>query len=226
MDGLRNATLAEQAYEELKSRIVSGELAAGQRLLAEELAMQLSISQTPIKEAIAQLERDGLVEASSRRPSTVRRFSATDIVEIYEARILIETHVIRAAMRARRVDAAFLAMLEALFAAQLVHAGLCSPADFIEAIRLDRAFHEAIVSCGGNAVLVGWHRVLLRQMQTIRSYSLDRYDVTRSRSEHAAILAALQSGKVASSVQAMRDHLTASRDEMLSRPPSDLPPRP
>lgn len=226
MNALRNTTLAEQAYEELKTRIVSGRLPAGQRLLAEELATQLAISPTPIKEALAELERDGLVEGTSRRASTVRRFSATDIAEIYDARILIETHAIAAALRARRVDGDFLAELETIFARQMAHCERRNPADLAEAIRLDREFHESIVAQGGNSVLAGTHRVLLRQTQTIRSYSLDRYDIARSRTEHGAIVEALRAGKVAPAVRALRLHLEASRAEMLSRPETDLPPRP
>ena len=223
---LQHATLAEQAYEELTARIVSGRLPAGQRLLADELASQLAISPTPVKEALAELERDGLVEGTSRRASTVRRFSRTDIAEIYEARMLIETHAIATALRAHRVNLSFLTALQATFDAQMANAELRSPAGLAEAIRLDREFHEAIVSQGGNAVLSGWHRLLLRQTQTIRSYSLDRYDVMRSRIEHAAILNGLRAGKVGPAIAALQAHLVASRDEMLIRPADDLPPRP
>jgi DNA-binding GntR family transcriptional regulator len=226
MSNLRRETLAQQAYEELQARIVSGRLPAGQRLLAEELAAQLDISQTPIKEALAELERDGLVVGCSRRGSSVRRFTPNDIADIYDARILIETNAIGAALRGGRIDAACLAALEATCAAQLAHAERRNPTDLAHAIRLDREFHEAIVSHGGNAVLAGLHRVLLRQTQTIRSYSLERYDVARFRTEHGAILAALRAGRVAGAVKALRTHLLASRTEMLSRPAADLPPRP
>lgn len=226
MSALRHATLAEQAYEELQSRIVSGRLPAGQRLLAEELASQLAISQTPVKEALAALERDGLVEGASRRASTVRRFTATDIAEIYDARILIETHALAAAFQSGRIDAACVAALRALYDEQIAHAERRTDAGLAEAIRCDRQFHEAIVAQGGNSVLAGWHRVVLRQTQTIRSYSLAHYDVTRSRTEHAAILGALAAGEAEAAIRALRVHLLASRAEMLSRPAAELPPRP
>ena len=224
MTMMTHATLAQQAYEELKARIVSGRLPPGQRLLAEELAGQLSISQTPVKEALAELERDGLVAGASRRASVVRRFIAADIAEIYEARILIEVHAADVAARARRVTAAVLAGLQATYGAQIAHAERRTAADLAEAIRLDREFHEAIVALGGNNLLASWHRLILRQTQTIRSYSLERYDVARMRVEHAAIIAALRGGSATAAVRALRAHLTASRDEMLSRAPEDLPP--
>ena len=226
MPALRHATLSEQAYEELRARIVSGRLPAGRRLLAEELASELAISPTPVKEALAALERDGLVEGTARRASVVRRFTGEDIAEIYDARILIETEAVARALRARRVDGVFLAELADLFERQMAHAERRNDGGLAEAIRLDREFHEAIVARGGNRVLVGWHRILLRQTQTIRSYSIERYDITRSRTEHGAILATLRAGRVAPAVRAMRLHLEASRAEMLSRPPGELPPRP
>jgi DNA-binding GntR family transcriptional regulator len=223
---MQRATLAEQAYEELQSRIVTGRLPAGQRLLPDELAAQLAISQTPVKEALVQLERDGLVETASRRASVVRRFAAADIVEIFEARVLIEVHCACAGVVAQRATVAFIAELQAIFTSHLAFAERRSREDLAEAIRLDRAFHQALVSLGGNAVLAGWHRVLQGQIQTIRSYSLERYDVTRLRDEHAAIVAALSDGTAAEVERAIRDHLSRSRGEMLSRAPEDLPPRP
>jgi DNA-binding GntR family transcriptional regulator len=230
MSGLRRATLAEQAYEELQSRIVTGRLHAGQRLLAEELASQLDISQTPVKEALVLLERDGLVEGASRRASVVRRFSAQDVADIYEARILLETHCATSGVRAGRADSAFIAELQAIFDAQIAHAQRGNTHHLAKAIRLDRAFHEALVSLGGNAVIAGWHRVLLHQTQTIRSYSLERYDVARARAEHAAIVTAIVTGIDGGTTEAIaaaiHEHLRRSLNEMLSRPPDELPPRP
>lgn len=223
MSILRRPTLAEQAYEELQAQIVSGRLQAGQRLLPEELAVQLAISQTPVKEALVQLERDGLVVGTARRASTVRRFSCEDIVEIYDGRILVEVAAVVAGLRARRVGAPFLERLQATLTAQMAHAEQQTSEGLAEAIRLDREFHEALVSLGANRVLAGWHRVILRQTQTLKCYSLKSYRVGETRTEHAAIIAALQGGRRGDVVRALRTHLLASRDEMLARAPEDRP---
>jgi DNA-binding GntR family transcriptional regulator len=223
---MRRATLAEQAYEELQAQILSGRLPAGQRLLPDELAAQLAISQTPVKEALVQLERDGLVETASRRASVVRRFSAADILEIYEARTFVEVYCARAGVKAGRATPEFVQRLRDIYARQLAHAERRSSEELAEAIRLDRAFHEALVSLGANPIMANWHRVLLGQIQTIRAYTLDRYDVGRLRSEHAAIIDAVASGKAGEVRRAIRGHLANSRAEMLSRAPEDLPPRP
>jgi len=226
MKPLSRATLAEQAYEQLQAQIVSGRLPAGQRLLAEELASQLDISPTPVKEALAQLERDGLVQSEARHGSMVRRFSTADIADIYHARMLIETDALAVGMKARRVTEAWITGLQATYDAQIAHAERRNKMDLAEAIRLDRGFHELLVSLGCNRITAAWHRTILRQTQTIRSYSLERYDVARARAEHGEIIAALRAGSAAASVRALRLHLCRSRDEMLSRAPDELPPRP
>jgi DNA-binding GntR family transcriptional regulator len=210
----------------LQAQIVSGRLPAGQRLLADELANLLDISPTPVKEALAQLERDGLVESEARHGSTVRRFTAEDIAEIYEARILIESNAVGAGVRARRATEIAIAELQAIYDAQIAHDQKRNTADLAEAIRLDRSFHEALVALGGNRIMAAWHRTILRQTQTIRSYSLESYDVARARAEHGEIIAALRAGSAAGAVKAVRLHLGRSRDEMLSRAPDELPPRP
>lgn len=223
MQSVRRPTLAQQAYEELRAQIVSGHLPAGQRLLPEELAAQLAISQTPVKEALALLERDGLVVGTARRASTVRRFSVRDIIEIYDARVLIETNAVTVGLRTRRVTEEFLARLDTNFARHMRHAGQRTGEGLAEAIRLDREFHEALVSLAASRLLTGWHRVILQQTQTLKCYSLQSYRVEETRTEHAAIIAALRDLRLGAALRALRMHLLASRDEMLSRAPEDLP---
>src|ERR1700685_1842046 len=122
MARLTHATLAEQAYEELQGQILSGRRPPGQRLLPDRLADELAISMTPVKEALALLERDGLIEGQSRRASAVRRFTREDIVQIYEARLLFELNALAEGRKARRITAEFLARLERAHEAQKRHA--------------------------------------------------------------------------------------------------------
>lgn len=217
---LKRATLAEQAYEELRGRIVSGVLPAGRRLLADELATELSISQTPVKEALALLERDGLVQGTARRASVVRRFHAGDVRHIYAARTLLELHALRRGWEAGAVTPGFIAGVEDVFARQVAHARRHRPVVFTEAVRLDREFHETLVRLADNPVITGWHRGILAQTQTILSYSIDTYDVKRAHNEHAAIIEALRSGDVAAMEASLIAHLIAARDEIIGRTPA------
>src|SRR6218665_2222504 len=109
---LIKTTLAEQAYQELRSRIVSGRLAGGQRLLPNELAADLGISPTPVKEACLRLEADGLLVNSSRRGMVVRSFNEEDVEELYAARVLLEKGAVEAAFDAGRINDALRVRLE------------------------------------------------------------------------------------------------------------------
>jgi DNA-binding GntR family transcriptional regulator len=226
MAAFQRLTLAKQAYEELQEQIVSGRLPAGRRLLADELAGLLAISQTPVKEALSRLQQDGLVEGASRRGSVVRRFTLSDMREIYEARLLLECHAARVGFAEGRVTAAFLDQLQTIFDRHMTEVGRQTAEGLAEAIQLDRQFHEFIVALATNQLTAGWHRIALRQTQTIRNYSLTRYDGQRLRHEHGAIIEAFRGGDCECVSAALRFHLTASRDEFLSRPPEDLPIRP
>lgn len=205
---------------------MSGALPAGQRLLADELAGSLAISQTPVKEALALLERDGLVESASRRGSVVRRYSLADIEEIYAARMLLELHAVETGFAAGLTTSAFVDTLRQIFREQMENVEKQSEGGLFEAIRLDREFHEQIVRLSQNRLLIGWHRLVLRQTQTIRNYSLARYDPERTRHEHSAIIGAFDGSRAEAAIAALRNHLTASRNEFLSRPAEELPMRP
>ncbi len=225
MPKLKRATLAEQAYEELRSQIVSGRLAAGQRLLADQLAGELMISQTPVKEALAMLARDGLIEGASRRASVVRRFTPEVIREIFEARMLVELDALARGIAAGRATPEFVARLRAIFNAHMTEVAKQNSDALAEAIRLDREFHELIVQLGANETIADWHKVIQRQTQTIRNFTLKNYTLERTRQEHSAIVEALAKGESEQAVAALRAHLLASRDAMMSRAPEDFPVR-
>jgi DNA-binding GntR family transcriptional regulator len=223
---IERPTLARQAYAEIQNKILSGELAAGQRLLPDVLASALAVSQTPVKEALALLERDGLVTGTDRRASSVRRFTPQDVLEIYEARILLEVNAITTALDRGRIDPGFIGKLEEIAAAQVALFPPATKDVLVQIIALDRKLHETIMEAGGNRLLTEWHRSIQLQLQTVRTYSLDNYDLERSRREHGRILDALKAGDRDGIVSALRGHLVSSRDDLVRRHPDELPLRP
>ncbi len=211
---MQKSTLAEQAYRELRERIVRGELPAGHRLLPEELSQALSISPTPVKEALAMLRRDGLIEVEARRGAAVRRFTPHDIAELYDARCMVETHAITVGIARGRVDAAFMARLDTCAALCAERGSRRSRADLRQALRYDHDLHTAIVELANNALIAEWHQGLLRQTQLVRAYSLRAYDAGRleqTARDHAAILAELRAGRTDAAVRALEAHLATSK---------------
>jgi DNA-binding GntR family transcriptional regulator len=79
----RKKSLHEEVYDSLKKSILHGKLKAGQRLLEEQLAHQIGISRTPVREAFHKLERDELVTRLPRRGFAVREFTKDDVEEIF-----------------------------------------------------------------------------------------------------------------------------------------------
>jgi DNA-binding GntR family transcriptional regulator len=100
----------------LEEAILEGELKPGERLRAEALAQRFGTSRTPIREALLQLEGQGLVEVEPNRGAVVRSYDRDDILDLYEVRALIEPHA--AARAATRIDPEQLAELAALCEAE------------------------------------------------------------------------------------------------------------
>lgn len=219
----KRLTLSEQAYYEIETRIISGSLPGGRRLLAVELADEMDLSQTPVKNALAALQRDGLVDGKSRHGSTVRRFTAADIAEIYEGRILLELHAIHRVVGEGRATPEFLASMDKLCDALAANLESDTPEGLAEAVQNDREFHETLVAQLDNALIAGWHRTAIRQFQTARNYSFATYPKETTIAGHRAIVDALRQRDPDKAVEVLRRHLEGARDEMLARPPEDKP---
>jgi DNA-binding GntR family transcriptional regulator len=90
-------TMTDVAYEQLKAAIVELRIPPGERLREAAIAQGLNVSKTPVREALARLEQDGLVELSSFKSAVVTQYTAHDLREIYELREIIEVATARAA---------------------------------------------------------------------------------------------------------------------------------
>lgn len=208
-------TLAEQAYRELRARIVDGRLPGGARLLPNELAAELGISPTPVKEACLRLEADGLVATTARRGMTVRSFTAEDVERLYAARLLIEKGAVEAAFDAGRIDAALKARLAASLEGHAAFAAGPSLDDLAQALIHDRAFHTALVDAAGLPMISEIHARLLNQTHTLLASVPGDY--SQSVAEHHAIFGALAAGDRAGTLAALTAHLARSRENTLRR---------
>ena len=123
----------------LEEAILEGELKPGERLRAEALAQRFGTSRTPIREALLQLEAQGLVDVEPNRGAVVRSFDRDDLFDLYQVRALLEPRA--AALAARTISATDIARLEAL----------CEAEDLIVA---NEAFHRIILEAAGSARLI------------------------------------------------------------------------
>ncbi len=90
-------TMTDAVYDQLKTAIVELRIPPGEPLREADIAQGLSVSKTPVREALARLEQDGLVELNSFRSAVVTEYTARDLQEIYELREIIEVAAARSA---------------------------------------------------------------------------------------------------------------------------------
>lgn len=213
MNTLIKVTLADQAHQELRARIVSGRLRGGERLLPNELAADLGISPTPVKEACLKLEADGLVVNSSRRGMVVRDFTVEDVEELYAARMLLEKGAVEVAFDAGQLDEALHAQLLESVAKHREFATSATLDDLSKALFHDRSFHTALVSAARIPVISGTHGRILDQTHTVFVSILGDY--ARSVEEHQNIADAIAARSKAQIIDALWRHLERSRQNTL-----------
>lgn len=191
------------AYRRLLEDIRAGTLAPGSRLRETDLAVRLGISRTPVREAIRQLEADGLVVHLPRQGATVRSLDHAEVIELYEMRAVLEGTAARLAARVvSAVELAELGDLNGELAA--VEAG---PA----AQELNRQFHRTLLDSARNRFLVKAMSALQKTLLILGPTTLaDANRAAAAVAEHAAVLAALAARDAAAAEAAMRAHVESA----------------
>ena len=141
--------LREIVYEELKREILVGEIAPGTRMMEIELADEMGVSRTPVREAIRKLEKEGLVTIEPRKGAYASDVSIKDMVDVLEVREDLEA--MAAAMAAQKVNKD---EKQALIEATMQYKEAVESERTEDIIRCDEKFHQLIVNCSGNKTLV------------------------------------------------------------------------
>jgi DNA-binding GntR family transcriptional regulator len=199
----RHHTMAETALGELREAILSGELEPGAPLRLEELAGQLGMSISPVREAVRQLEGLGLAVHRPHRGAWVSPIAIEDLHDAYEVRLALETcAVARAAERFTVEDAVRAqAHLDDYAAAH----GLGKAR---EARSAHAAFHFSLYEASGSEWLVRLIRPAWENCERYRSMSLPaRGTVTERQREHERILAACLRHDADGAARELRHHL-------------------
>ena len=203
----RQLALGDQVYNALRAQLRSGGVAAGQPLQEVQLAAQLGVSRTPVREAMARLASEGLL-AVDRRSFTVPALSLADVDDIYELRGLIEPAAIRRIAPLTSAPGARVAIDAALAEARQAHQRDDSAA-FRDAHVAYRAAWLALVP---NQRMVRMIELYADHMQHIRALTLGDASV-RTIVLHGLerIAAALAAGDGDAAAAAMHAHLRQAR---------------
>lgn len=182
--------LREMVYEELKMQILTGAIVPGTRMMEVELAEQMGVSRTPIREAIRKLEKEGLVTIEPRRGAYASQISTEDMVEILEVRQNMEG--LAAYFAASRMKPDQLAELKAV--SQLYNEAVAN-GDMNSMIKHDTRFHRIIVESCNNKILVQMIEQLQELVLRFRYIYYDNFRRAENMpEEHRAILEAIEQG--------------------------------
>ena len=207
---VRNASVA--ATELIRNAIIEGRLEPGRRLKEEELARELGISRTPVREALLMLQAEDLVVATPNRGATVRVHDAKDLHDQYELRALLEGFAARRA--AERITPE---ELELLSESCVRFDALRPDYDLRGDVRENLFFHNTILSVADSDRLTALVRKVIELPLVYNSYRWYSADQMRiSAHYHRQIVRALADADADRAELIMKEHLFEARDLLVA----------
>lgn len=204
--------LREVVCETLRDAIRKGVLKPGERLMEIQLAEELGVSRTPVREAIRKLELEGYVIMMPRRGTYVANLSIRDVNEVFEIRTSLDS--LASGLAAERITDEELERLQRLLVAI---GGYIEANDMEKIVETDTEFHDLLYQASRNSRLVGIIFNLREQLTRFRSTSMSfpgRLKATLE--EHRRIVEAIAQGDVKEAQAAAEYHMEKSEQTLLS----------
>lgn len=202
-------TASAAAAEEVRRRILAGTYAAGTQLKQDALAADLGVSRIPVREALVQLEAEGLVRIEPHRGAMVVGIDPAAALELYDIRALIEPELMR--LSTPNLSAQDFDMLAALLAEFEARSG--DPRPWGE---LNTALHLALYARAGRPKTLALAAGLLRDCDRTTRLQLSRADpqLKRAQREHRELVKLARSGDAEGAAALTRAHILHVRDEL------------
>ncbi|MFG1777853.1 GntR family transcriptional regulator [Micromonospora sp. NPDC049051] len=205
---------AEDAYEALRSAILSGAIGPRERLGEVELSRQFGVSRTPIREALRRLTAEGLVVFQPNRGARVAEWSLVDLQEIYEIRARLESY--GASLAAKRIDADCLPKLSLLCDQMEERAQRMTLPDLEQIANLNSELHGLVISAAASPRLTSLLSAVVEVPLIVRAFRLYSPDaLARSMAHHRDLVAALRARDADWAASTMRAHVLAARTVLL-----------
>jgi DNA-binding GntR family transcriptional regulator len=209
---IQKRPLKEDIFDVLHEKILAGIYKPGDWLRQEDIATQLGVSMTPVREGLDLLVSAGLAERVPYRGVRVREMSTKDVVEAYGMRLILEAIIAREA--ARNITGDQVAVLESMLDEMKKHDTL---KEVSSERKSSREFHSAIADATKNDLLIKLYAVVANAFPDWLLYeALFRYpeliadSMASTYREHVAIVDALKQGDAEGSVQRSLEHLMES----------------
>jgi DNA-binding GntR family transcriptional regulator len=202
--------MASAIADDMRDQLLSGAVAPGTRLGHEDLAHAMGAPPATVREALAVLERDGLVVHSLHRGLEVTPITRSELRDIYAARRVYERAGLEALLASQPVDVTWLqAAIERMGEAAVA-------GDHRALVEAEMAFHLALVAAAGSSRVTRAAQAALMELRLVLP-AADRTadDLPALVADHQYLVAIFSSGEIGESAAALEDHLV--RGEMLAR---------
>jgi DNA-binding GntR family transcriptional regulator len=217
---ITHESLTDRIYEILKDNIECQELPSGTRLIENDIAAQLNVSRTPVREAINRLSSEGLVVLVPRRGAFVASLTSKTIRELYEIREALEGLAIKLAA-AHLTDEDLQALQDNLAQFRIA----IRDDDFTIYFELDRKFHELLIELARNDKLLELFKMIDGSIHVTRWLHCETGFITEiALHEHQNIVAALLSRDFHLASQLVQAHIRRVKEELLERPSNSTGP--
>ena len=210
--GLEKKSLREQALSALRTAITSGELEPGRHLVETELSDMLQISRGTLREALRQLEQEGLLSAGPRGRLSVRHLDSKEIRDIFAVRAALESLAVRTLCELpdrASVIASLRSAVDAMAAA--------AEASLEERIESDLEFHRTLCRLAGNETLLhSWESLEGSIRMSIMFAGIERAVKNMSVDRHHDIVAAIETGNATLARTTVLEHMDVAAANLVA----------
>ncbi len=213
--GALRPTLADAAYQSIVEAVMAGDIGPGHRLIMDQLAEQLEISRTPVRDALHRLEREGLIEPTGRRGFVVRVIDDDEVAQIYTAREAIEGYAARLLVEVNVAGDGEDLSIAGRFDQAVQQAARVQDGTSAGAFDANRLVHRSIVQLTGNRFLLTSFDDLWGLGLAIFAF-IQRFPVNPGaddvQADHAGLSEAFRTGDADVAQRAMIDHIREGFD--------------
>lgn len=207
------ATLRDQVAQQIRRAIVEGELKPGGQVNQAQIAAQLEVSRAVVREALAQLEEEGLIDNIPYRGTFVKKITPLFVEELFGVRRVLEAFAVRLFIeRAQEDDLA--ALRENVAKSQQLESSLTRE----ESVNLDLSFHFIIFTGTHHSVLLDMWRSIETGLRLCVAQGHQAVSAAQGRiGMHSAILSAVENRDIEQACQLMEDHINQAEVNIVRR---------
>lgn len=211
-----SASLPEFVYGELRKAILNGVFAPGQMLRQEDVAQKMGVSRSPLREALPRLEAEGIVVLHPRRGYAVAELQPDEINEVFELRVLLESHIAKQSI-AMRTEADIARVYDIANQMRQISELTTDNDRLAKWFELNASFHDALLE---PAKMPHYMRSLATARGVIEAYIRTEVrltgDLHEAQVEHTKLAQAFVNGDATSFIELTRLHSHHTRDRLLA----------